>query len=133
MRVYVASHDKELASVAAHELTSGGHHILSTWHQLEFKPTDEHPEWNRRVIAKRDADEVSMADAVVLIAGPDRYPGGKFVEVGIAIGQGKPVVVIGRRENMLMWHRNVIGAANAKEAAAILSGITRGANDGSAG
>jgi hypothetical protein len=28
----------------------------------------------------------------------------KLEQAGVAIGQGKPVFNIGRRENMLMWH-----------------------------
>ena len=47
------------------------------------------------------------AAQLVLVAGPDRYPGGKFVEAGIAMGLGKPVVVLGHRENMLLWHPDV--------------------------
>jgi len=43
-------------------------------------------------------------DALVLVAGKEKYSGGKFVEAGIAIGLGKRVVVLGRRENMLLWH-----------------------------
>ena len=39
----------------------------------------------------------------MLISGPDKYSGGKFVEVGIAVGLDKSVVVIGHRENTLLY------------------------------
>lgn len=103
MKIYIASHDRWAAEKAASVLSNAGHYIASQWHQKAFLPTDEHTVAERREIALEDVHDLSISDALVLIAGPDRYSGGKFVEAGIAIGQGKPVVVIGRRENMLMW------------------------------
>ena len=64
-------------------------------------------ECKQAAIALLDAEEITMADAVVLLESPDRIPGGKFVEAGIAIGQGKIVFNIGKPENMLMWHPQV--------------------------
>lgn len=69
---------------------------------------DDHEDKEKSRIAKEDADGVESSDALVLVAGPDRYSGGKFVEVGIALGMRKLVVVIGRRENMLLWHPSVM-------------------------
>jgi nucleoside 2-deoxyribosyltransferase len=103
MKLYIACHDPKLASNVALKLS--GHEITSRWHDgRPFKPTSEHSPAECAAIAQMDADDVTAADAVVLIAGPDKYSGGKFVEAGIAIGQGKPVYVVGRRENMLLWH-----------------------------
>lgn len=103
MKIYVASHDRWAAAHAASVLSSAGHTITSRWHGKEFLQTSEHTVEERVAIATEDYEDVAAADALVLIAGPDRYSGGKFVETGIALGMGKHVVVIGRRENMLIW------------------------------
>lgn len=102
MKVYVASHCRWAACHVASEL-KGEHEIVSTWHESEFLPTNEKNENERGKIATADLNEIAESDALVLVSGPDRYPGGKFVEAGIAIGLGKRLVVIGRRENMLLW------------------------------
>lgn len=105
MKVYVACHNPDLAEGIANKLRKRGWEITSRWHDgRPFKPTEEHTHQERMDIAMMDVDGVTAADAVVLIAGPEKYSGGKFVEAGIAIGQGKPVYVVGRRENMLLWH-----------------------------
>lgn len=103
MKIYVACHCQDTARNVAVVLSTAGHEITSRWLHADFKPTDQHREPDRPVIAQEDFDDVAAADALVLVAGPDRYPGGKFVETGIALGMGKHVVVIGRRENMLIW------------------------------
>jgi hypothetical protein len=57
-----------------------------------------------------DEEDVRRAtDGVVLISErKGRYiPGGKHVEVGIALGLGLPVYVLGSRENILYWHPRV--------------------------
>lgn len=108
MKLYIAGHDQELAIEIADELMgSKGHDITSRWLSKPFNRTNEHTEEERRDIAEEDYNDVTAADALLLISSPKRVPGGKFVEAGIALGQGKPVHVIGHRENMLMWHPNV--------------------------
>ncbi len=54
-----------------------------------------------------DAGQVAECDCLVLIAGRDKYNGGKFVETGIAMGLKKIVIIIGHRENMLLWHPSI--------------------------
>lgn len=108
MKVYVAAHCRWAALHAASVLRAAGHTINSTWIDQPFHPTESVPPEDRAVIAAQDACDVAEADALVLIAGPDRYPGGKFVEVGIALGRDKAVIVIGRRENMLMYHPRIV-------------------------
>jgi len=66
---------------------------------------------------------VLAADALILLAGPDKYSGGKFVEAGIAIGAGKRVIVIGRRENMLLWHPQVDRVDTVDEAIYLLGTV----------
>jgi nucleoside 2-deoxyribosyltransferase len=103
MNIYVASHSRALALDVAYVLRRDGHKITSRWHHKPFHPTSHHTPAECEAIAQEDYDDIVAADALVLIAGPDKYSGGKFVEAGIAIGLGKRVTVIGRRENMLLW------------------------------
>lgn len=120
MKVYVASHCRWAAEHIAEVLCEHGIVVISTWHTMPFHPTEHHAQNERQEIAEIDACEVISADALVLVAGPDKYSGGKFVEAGIAIGLGKPVVVIGRRENMLLWHRLVSSVDEPSHAAKAL-------------
>jgi nucleoside 2-deoxyribosyltransferase len=108
MKLYVAACNRELAERTATMFTEAGHTVLSTWHTEAFLPTVEYTIGSRVDIARRDVDEVTASDAVVMLASPTKVAGGKFVEVGVALGQGKTVCVIGRRENMLMWHPLVL-------------------------
>lgn len=102
MRIYIACHSKETATEFA-ETVPEWVSVVSRWHEKEFLPTDRHSENERYAIAIEDANDIRRADALVLIAGPEKYSGGKFVEAGIAYGLGKPVYVVGRRENMLTY------------------------------
>lgn len=101
MKIYIACHSRELAQEFAASLK--GHEVTSRWHGKEFLPTGDHTVAERHAIAIEDLNDIKRADALVLIAGPDKYSGGKFVEAGIAYGMGKPVYVVGRFENMLTY------------------------------
>lgn len=107
MKIYIASHSKEDAEYVADVLELKGHEIVSRWIQQPFEATETYSIPERQFIAKMDADDVAVCDCLVLLAGPERYSGGKFVETGIAMALGKRVVVVGRRENMLLWHPKV--------------------------
>ncbi len=102
MRIYIACHSKESATDFA-ETVPEWVSVVSRWHSKEFLPTENHTESERYSIAIEDANDIRRADALVLIAGDEKYSGGKFVEAGIAYGLGKPVYVVGRRENMLTY------------------------------
>jgi hypothetical protein len=120
MKIYVAAHCRWAAHYVALVLSYSGHEITSGWIYTDFKPTDQHDETERAGIAQDDFDDVARSDALVLVAGPDRYPGGKFVETGIALGMGKHVVVIGRRENMLIWLPSIRQVNDPHQAATLL-------------
>jgi nucleoside 2-deoxyribosyltransferase len=107
MKLYVAAHCRWAGSHVAAVLSERGHQITARWLSQPFGATTDYTPETCRDIAQQDMDDVCAADGLVLVAGPDRYSGGKFVEVGIALGTGKRVVVIGRRENMLMHHPSV--------------------------
>ena len=107
MKLYIAGHNQIEAITAAKMLGREGHSITSRWLWAPFNPTEKYAPEKREEIATMDADDVTEADALVLLSCEARVPGGKFVEAGIALGQGKEVFVIGRRENMLLWHPRV--------------------------
>jgi nucleoside 2-deoxyribosyltransferase len=111
MKIYVASHDLASARDIAEALIMEGHFITSRWLGTpggELPPTKSYTETDRRRIAVEDVEDVLAADALVLQAGPDKYAGGKFVEAGVALASGKQVYMLGRRENMLLWHPTVV-------------------------
>lgn len=107
MNVYIVAHCRWAAEYVSGELDTVAIGVTSTWHQVPFNPTSCHTIAERVAVAELDKKEIDKADAVVLIATDDKVTGGKFVEAGIAMGQNKPVLVLGRRENMLMWHPSV--------------------------
>jgi nucleoside 2-deoxyribosyltransferase len=123
MKIYVASHDRQSASSSAAILAEAGHQVTSRWHEKAFLKTEEHTVEERIAIAVEDFEDVTAANALVLVAGPERYSGGKFVETGIALGQRKPVVIIGRRENMLMWLPEIMSVDSPEMAASVLSSL----------
>ena len=62
----------------------------------------------RGKIAMRNDGKISESEYLILISDDERVPGGKFIEAGIAIGMGKAVVALGKRENVMLFHENVV-------------------------
>lgn len=107
MKIYIASHSKE-ESLALADKLRGRHEIVSRWIYGDFGPTASYSDTDKARIAEEDVLDVLSCDCLVLIAGNEKYTGGKFVELGIAMGARKRVIVMGRRENMLIWHPDII-------------------------
>lgn len=107
-KVYISAHHPDPANALADALTAAGHEVVSTWHR------DDNPR-----PAKDDADGwgakaddnlhriAAMAETLVLIAGPDRYPGGKFVEAGYALACGAKVYTLGGIENGMLHYATI--------------------------
>jgi len=108
MKIYIAGNDQNKCCEIGEYLDRCGHKIVSSWLWADFKRTRDTPVDERIKIAETDYNEVSDADLLVLVACKDLVPGGKFVEAGIAMGQEKPIHILGRRENMLLWHQSVV-------------------------
>lgn len=115
--IYVASHCRWAGLWVASVLTRHGLGIHSSWLQEEFRRTDTYSEEERQAIASKNVSEVIESDGLVLVASADRVPGGKFVEAGIALSFSYPVVIIGHRENMLLWHPDIAAVSTPDEAA----------------
>lgn len=126
MRVYLSCHAKEPANELAKALAAAGHTVCSLWHHdpSERPAPDAAAEWGDR--AAHNLTFIRTADVVVLIAGPDRYPGGKFYEAGFAHGYGKKVAVLGRVENGMLYHPGVKRFADEDALLAWLSGDVAG-------
>ncbi len=104
MKVYVSSHCIFAARYALAELTKAKHTVISIWHDGPANATRDLLDHQRTERAHSNLARVANCDALVLIASQERVPGGKFVEAGFALGHGKPVLVLGHVENLLLWH-----------------------------
>lgn len=122
MKVYISSHCILAARHVAAELRDHGHEIISGWHRGTgpMGRTRDKSLVDRVTTAARNVDEIPLANALVLVSAPDFGPGGKFVEAGVAIGNDIPVIVLGRRENLLLWHPMVYEAEDIEEVCGIL-------------
>lgn len=107
MKLYIAAHSQEEAKNVATVFVAFGHEITARWLSEDISLYKAMGDDKKPDIANRDFDDIDNSDALVLLACDEKVPGGKFVEAGIAIGLGKPVYLIGRRENALMWHHRV--------------------------
>lgn len=116
MKVYIASHDSQSAESIAIDLLAAGIDVGSTWHRHPLPRTASLSGCARKAIAISDIEEIDACDAVLLESGPEKYAGGKFVEAGYALGRGKTVVVLGRRENLLLWHPSFLFAETVEHA-----------------
>lgn len=108
MKIYIAGSDQAKAKELASELAAHGHTVVSSWLEKEFKRTHEHSEAERKAIAEEDAREVASCDCLVLLGGVGLVPGGMYVELGVALGLGKHIIIATNRDNMLCWHPSIL-------------------------
>jgi hypothetical protein len=103
IKCYIAGCNIDECKVLRDLLVEKGYEITAKWLDEPFRHTLTYSVENRRRIANIDRDDVLRSDLLIHFA-TDRYIlGGKFVEVGIAIGANIPVINVGYQENMLMW------------------------------
>ena len=109
MRLYVAAHFQDMgdAENVASLLESAGHTVVSDWHRKDENESELSIS-DKIEIAIKDEAQVSESEGLVLLETPHLVTGGKFVEAGICIGRGKPVFLLGKPENVMMYHPNVI-------------------------
>ena len=110
MKLFIASRSQTSAREVMERLQAGGHVVTSRWITTDKKfhqGVEAYTDAERTAIALMDEEDVRQAtDGLVLIAEPpgEMVPGGKHVETGIALAMGRPVFVIGRKENIFHWH-----------------------------
>lgn len=102
MKVYISSHDKQYAADAAQDFRNNGCEVVSTWHDETGLAASTYDTrwWQQRLT--ENLEKIKTADRLVLLSGPDKYPGGKFVEAALAFANGIPVYCVGRAENGLV-------------------------------
>lgn len=110
MRIYLAgrySRREELCQYRA-RLEDLGHRITSRWlngnHQIDDRGLSVEGAQNERVrFAEEDRTDVYAADMLIAfteVARSSNSRGGRHVELGMALGRGKKVVIVGPRENV---------------------------------
>lgn len=108
LKVYVAGSDTFAASHVAHECHELGWTVVSTWHYgIPFTSMPKRSDTEKANNAVLCVEEISKCDLLILISNFELGPGGKFIEAGIAYGMGKAIIVIGRRENTLLYHPDI--------------------------
>jgi len=109
--VYIASPyvDRDRAISLMHLLEAAGVEVTSTWlRQVEADDTDE----ARRRIADRDMEDIERAHALVAYTVDSCDAGrGTLVEIGYALGRGKPVYWIGNskdKSNSIFFYASMV-------------------------
>jgi nucleoside 2-deoxyribosyltransferase len=134
-RIYLAGRQEDRLAIQEimGMLVDDGHIVTSRWLKTNHFMTDEQaallPQYmrnsERRRLAEEDFEDIDRADFFILYK-PElshrNTTGGHHVETGYAIALRKRIIVIGKRENVFHWCRNVafvetpgamIGALNA--------------------
>lgn len=90
----------------SHQLSDAGVPIGDSGEALVEDDTSQEAAHLRAKFATDDYEDVAAADLLIAFTQPprsDKGRGGRHVEFGIALGLGKPIVVIGPRENVFTW------------------------------
>lgn len=107
MKVYLASRYSRNEEMRDHadQLEQLGIHVRARW--IKGNHSADHLEGEARFLASQkfaieDYEDVCSADFLILFSDPPRTTtrGGKNVEFGVALGQNKPIFIVGPRENV---------------------------------
>jgi nucleoside 2-deoxyribosyltransferase len=103
------------------QLEAAGIEVTATW--LTMPPPSE---WTDDVwahLAELDRADVLRADGLVLFTEPGELDGGsgRHVEFGMALALGKPVIVVGRYENLFQRLPEVTVVADWSAALAVIT------------
>jgi len=107
MKFYIASKSQLAVLGWRDTIVDLGHEVTARWLDQEgFGSGPPYDDAERTKYAQQDEDDVYRCNALILRAEPDLkgVKGGKHVETGMALILGKPVFVIGERENIFHWH-----------------------------
>lgn len=111
MRFYLAARFSRRLELRGYrnQLDSFGHRVTSRWLDVEEVSMDELTWTQRDHYAHIDLDDVRDADCLIVfteersLSVPGAERGGRFVEMGYALGLGKPIVIVGPRENIFCF------------------------------
>jgi hypothetical protein len=93
---------------APHDYCDGKPKALRIGEQLNPEEHSERAAALRTKFAEDDLADVEACDMLIAFTEPPRAAGGRnrggrHVELGIAIGQGKLIAIVGPRENLFCW------------------------------
>lgn len=130
MKVYLSSQYPRLADMRsrAMDLHAIGARTVSSWHDLPDVPDGALTAPDRERMAHMDLDDLERADLMVCFGdepGAYRGSGGKFVELGYAIGVGVSIVWVGPREGVFPYHRDVTHCETWEQALHLIAGRFR--------
>lgn len=109
MKVYLASRFSRIEELRGYkaELEAEGVTVTSRWllggHEWVGTDDDDIPVSELARFAAEDLEDLEAADVLVCFTEPPRSGparGGRHVEFGWALAQGKPIIVCGYRENV---------------------------------
>ena len=135
LKIYLAarfSRHEELNRYAS-ELRDAGHEVTARWLSRESQANENTVAVQNcngevplagRPLAQEDFEDIKRADVVISITEQPRVQhttrGGRHVELGLALGWGKQLIIIGPRENVFHtlpqveqfyeWNDNVLDA-----------------------
>lgn len=110
MKFYLAARYSRRLELVEHRefIEAKGGEVTSRWlhgnHQIA--DGDEASDTAARTFATEDVDDVLAADYLIAFTEEPRATnsrGGRHVELGLALGAGKRVIVVGPRENVFTW------------------------------
>ena len=111
MKIYLAAQyrRKEEMKVVRRLLHEAGHICTSSWlkepHDANIT-MDQCTTEDLRFFAEQDLDDIRRSDIFVIFSVDPLLPtvrGGRHVEMGYALGLGKPVYVVGPKENIFYY------------------------------
>lgn len=128
MRFYLASSYARRAELQEYRsmLHDRSHIVTSRW--LCADQADRSPAARERY-ADEDLADVAAADVLILWTNSRDTPSlrnGRMVECGYAMGLGKPVWIVGARENLFLEHSRVLQFGSFEEVLRHLDRIKRG-------
>lgn len=100
VRLYIAAKysRKQECRILAHALVARGVGTTSRWHDLEVNESEQ-DSVQLQGYAERDLADIRAADGLVML-NHDEESVGRHIELGYALGLGKPVMVVGNTESV---------------------------------
>jgi nucleoside 2-deoxyribosyltransferase len=120
VKVYLASNyssHPEMREVRAY-LEARGHTVTSRWINGEHELLEGQDVAVSERFAMDDWEDLLAADAMIWFSQQteNRGRGGRHVEFGMALAWGKPIHVVGRKENVFHWLPQVVHHVSTIEA-----------------
>jgi len=109
MKIYIATKKQDVAVATRRKLKETFQDkvsFTSSW--IDQESYGNTPICQKTAIAKRCDKEVRECDLLINIADEANVPGGKHVELGVALALDKKVIALGRRENIFHYHPEVV-------------------------